>query len=763
MVRPLCVIVPVYKNAELTRHCLNSLLANLAEIAERSPRVVVINDSPDDDAVRAVLSEFDGRRSILLLENEQNVGFVKSTNRGLSLALRDGCDALLVNSDTLTFEGTLRTLLRAAAADEQIGFASPRSNNASLCSLPHFHGGTLASPEEALSRWRTLSATLPEWHFVPTAVGFYMFIAHHVLANHGLLSGEFGVGYEEENDLVMRAGKTGVRAILVNHAFAFHAGAASFSIAGLDLAELRTSNHARMIEAHPHFMPLVRRYEASPHYRAERLMSGLLPDGRGRLRVCFDLTGMGEHHNGTNEHAVGVLKALATRWEDRLSMCGIGTERSFRFHGIDQLPGFRRVDPSAPGLHGVAIRLSQPFDLHHLNSLEVTAPINIFAMLDTIAEDCAPLAASGDFIELWEFVAEHANGLLFNSSFGQQQFGHRHPAARGRPSLAMLLSTQADEYPAASNLNSERSHILVLGNHFAHKASDSAGRRIAAALPSLKVIALGSSDTEVNNLQVIRPGSIDPERLQRLYDEASVVVLPSHVEGFGLGLMHALAACRPIAARNIPATREILACFKGVEGVHLFENDLEMVDAVLRAIASGRSTVGASAGPGWNDWADGLGNLCLTLAGASDTFTRLERRITAGDLLRQVRSVRASDAGPAGWVAEADSTTEDASSRPVAAMTLDELLTLEGRAFVEAAYQSLLQRDADDSGLRFYVAEVESGAGKLAVLEALSASPEGRARAVVLPGLEEAVQRRNAQGMSLARRLLQRVRRGRPR
>jgi GT2 family glycosyltransferase len=754
MPRPLDIIIPVYRNAELTRDCIGSILANLGEIAERQARLMLINDSPDDADVQAVLDEAAaGRDDVLLMANERNLGFVQTVNRGLGLAQQAGHDVLLVNSDTLTYPGTMAVLLRAAEADEQIGFASPRSNNASLCSLPHFHGGTPVTPDEAHRRWQQISATMPPWHFVPTTVGFYMYIAHRVVADHGGLRTDFGVGYEEENDLVMRAGKVGTRAILVNHAFAFHAGSASFSLTGIDLGQHRHANHLKMIGDHSEFLPLVRRYEASAHFRAERMMAGLLPDAKGRLRVCFDLTGMGQHHNGTNEHTVAALKSLAPRWQDRILFSGIATERSFRFHGLDKIDGLRRVDPGAAGLHGVAIRLAQPFDLHHVNVLDSLAPVNVYAMLDSIAEDCGPLARDGGFLELWDFVAEHANGFLYNSRFSEREFLLRHRAAQGRPGLPMLLSTRVEEYRRQAVETTLPGHVLVLGNHFPHKASDAAGRRLAAAFPSLSVVALGSEDLQAGNLQIIRPGALSESRMAELYAAATVVVLPSHLEGFGLGLMHALAAGKPVAARNIPVTREVLACLQGVQGLELFDSDPEIVDAVRRALAAGRSQVSGTSGPGWDDWADGVGELCLQLAASPDVFGRLERRLHMGDLLRQARAWREapSPAGTATLLAPGAAAPQ-ADSMPAVALDLPALLALDGRAFVQAAYRALLQRDADDSGLAFYTADLESGVDKLDVLASLGKSAEGRARDVKLAGLSEALlARRNASGSWLSK------------
>ena len=42
------IIIPVYKNMEMTGRCLASLFDNINEIFEYDPRVIIVNDSPDD-------------------------------------------------------------------------------------------------------------------------------------------------------------------------------------------------------------------------------------------------------------------------------------------------------------------------------------------------------------------------------------------------------------------------------------------------------------------------------------------------------------------------------------------------------------------------------------------------------------------------------------------------------------------------------------------------------------------------------------------
>jgi GT2 family glycosyltransferase len=733
--RRIDLIVPIYKNAELVKACVDSLIRHLPEIAESRPRLVLVNDSPDDADVAQLLQAYSTAATaataapeLMVLRNDTNLGFVRSVNRGIAQAVADGHDVLLINSDTQTFAGTLANLLAAARADPQIGFASPRSNNASICSLPHFFGGPAPAPEEAYERWHVLSRTMPAYHFTPTAVGFYMFVSHTVLADHGGLREDFGLGYEEENDLVMRAGKVGTRAVLANHAFAYHAGSASFNLTDLDLADHRHQNLQKLAGFHPEFLPLVRRYEASPHFRAERLMTGLLPDAQGRLKVVFDLTGMGEHHNGTNEQTVAVLRAMAAGHADRIRLAGVATAESFKFHGLDLIDGLHREEPDAPGLHGVAIRMAQPFDLHHINVLEALAPINVFAMLDTIAEDCGPLAAENDVGALWDHVAQHANGLIFTSRFTEQTFCNRHPAANALPRWQQLLPTRLACY-AKPRRASKRSHVLVLGNHYPHKGSDEAAAAIAAALPDTRVVALGSETKQTGNLTSHRAGLLAPDMVEQLFTDAAVVVLPSYVEGFGFGFMHALAAGRPIVARRIPATEEIMATLDEVEGVFLFDNNSQLLRACREALESSASKARDSRTHGWDHWADGVAAFASRLAARANVYACLAGRVSGNDFLRKAA------------LANTNSSATELSNhleRPNSATAVDlpTLLKMDGEDFVTHAYATILRRPADKGGVRTYCDELARGTSKLEVLRTLTQSPEGRSANATSTGIE---------------------------
>lgn len=96
---PLDIIVPVYRNASLLSGCVDSLLANWDETEGRDARLVLINDSPEDDEVDELLTRWQAQHDeVEVLVNSVNVGFVRSTNRALARCVATRRDATRCSS-----------------------------------------------------------------------------------------------------------------------------------------------------------------------------------------------------------------------------------------------------------------------------------------------------------------------------------------------------------------------------------------------------------------------------------------------------------------------------------------------------------------------------------------------------------------------------------------------------------------------------------------------------------------------------------------
>ena len=102
--------------------------------------MIAINDSPDDDELKPLLRQAVADLSAVVpcrvIENAQNIGFGRSVNGAASESVANRHDVILLNSDTIVFPGAIAELQRVANLDPMIGFVSPRSNNATICSFP---------------------------------------------------------------------------------------------------------------------------------------------------------------------------------------------------------------------------------------------------------------------------------------------------------------------------------------------------------------------------------------------------------------------------------------------------------------------------------------------------------------------------------------------------------------------------------------------------------------------------------------------------
>ncbi len=266
------MIIPVYANVAWTRACIQSVLEHSGDALGR---LVLVDDCGPDEDMRPMLRALrleDPR--VVLLENEQNRGFVSTANRGLAITHRD---VVLLNSDTRVTPGWLEGLRAVAEADPAIAAITPLSNNGFACSVPHFQGQV---PTAELEPFDLDLCALPLFTPMPTAVGFCLWMRREALHRHGLLDPVYGRGYHEENDWCQRVRAAGHRVVRANRVFVFHEGEASFAGARrvLEVVNLR-----RLVRRYPTYLEETAAFEESPEARlAADAVAQMLAERRAR-------------------------------------------------------------------------------------------------------------------------------------------------------------------------------------------------------------------------------------------------------------------------------------------------------------------------------------------------------------------------------------------------------------------------------------------------------------------------------------------------
>jgi GT2 family glycosyltransferase len=112
------IIVPVFNKAAFTYECLKSI----AESETEGPDVeVIIVDDSSTDETQEMLKAIDGPR---VLVNPENLGFLRSCNRGASVA--SGRYIVFLNNDTKVRPGWLDALIRVADRDPSVGIVGAK-------------------------------------------------------------------------------------------------------------------------------------------------------------------------------------------------------------------------------------------------------------------------------------------------------------------------------------------------------------------------------------------------------------------------------------------------------------------------------------------------------------------------------------------------------------------------------------------------------------------------------------------------------------
>ncbi|MDC7786707.1 glycosyltransferase [Rhodoplanes sp. TEM] len=222
--RPTVVIVPVYKDFEATRLCLDQLLPELGGPV----RAVVVNDASPDPRIRKHLAAIAAAPSLELVENACNLGFVGAVNRVLERIVDE--DVVLLNADTVVPPGFLDRLAAAAYAAPGIGTAMPLSNNGEFASFPVPNEVNPLPAVEEILRLDALAAEANGGVVVdvPSGIGFCLYVTAACARAVGPLHDRFHRGYLEDVDYCLRARALGFRNVCVPSVFVGHAGSRSF-------------------------------------------------------------------------------------------------------------------------------------------------------------------------------------------------------------------------------------------------------------------------------------------------------------------------------------------------------------------------------------------------------------------------------------------------------------------------------------------------------------------------------------------------------
>jgi len=224
------IIICVHDALEDVQRCLNSLLERTTQ-----PYHLILVDDGSSESTASFLHEYADSHQALLLRSEIATGYTTAANRGMRVSSAEFL--VLLNSDTILTPEWLDRLVTCIQSDQRVGIVGPLSNTASWQSVPKIEeGGDWASnplpvglsPDRMAQLIASNSARL--YVQMPLLNGFCLMIRRKLLDEIGLFDEvNFGHGYGEEDDLVLRARNSGWKLNLADDVYIYHAQSKSYS------------------------------------------------------------------------------------------------------------------------------------------------------------------------------------------------------------------------------------------------------------------------------------------------------------------------------------------------------------------------------------------------------------------------------------------------------------------------------------------------------------------------------------------------------
>lgn len=223
------IIVPIYNAYKAVEECINSIIKH-TDLTKN--RLILINDKSTDENILGLLNSFKNQYAslnIIVLDNEINLGFVGTVNKGMEYS---DSDVILLNSDTEVSDFWIEEMEKCAYSQDDVATVTALSNNATLASVPNGLQPNKLPDSMSFDEYANMvySRSLRRYPQIPTAHGFCMYIRRNALNVVGLFDQQtFGKGYGEENDFSYRCMDFGYKHLLCDSVIVYHKESQSFN------------------------------------------------------------------------------------------------------------------------------------------------------------------------------------------------------------------------------------------------------------------------------------------------------------------------------------------------------------------------------------------------------------------------------------------------------------------------------------------------------------------------------------------------------
>lgn len=240
------IVIPIYNGYEYLEKLFQTI-----KNTKMKYRIIAIDDKSPDSRVAEFLSKVSEEfNDFTLLQNESNMGFVKSVNRCLALCENH---VALLNTDIELPEQWLERLMYPIINNNNIASTTPYTTCGTICSFPNFCEDNLIFYGKEVNEIDDVFKHIkPQYVSMPTGIGFCMGMNIEAINKVGILDEDtFAKGYGEENDWCQRAIENGYKNVHVENLFVYHKHGGSFL--SEEKIKLLQRNSKLLLEKHPNY------------------------------------------------------------------------------------------------------------------------------------------------------------------------------------------------------------------------------------------------------------------------------------------------------------------------------------------------------------------------------------------------------------------------------------------------------------------------------------------------------------------------------
>jgi GT2 family glycosyltransferase len=280
MVPCIDIIIPIYKQFDYTKQCIEKILRSSNQV---SYEIIAIDDCSNDPNITDFLYDLKKNNLATIIVNDENLGFTKTVNRGMSV--HPDRDVLLLNTDTAVSGAWLDKIVTAAYSDPKVATVIPLSNACHISNYPHRdqlrnYDLDLGVSDDVINQLQ--ENILEPYVYVHSTVGFCMYIKRQALKDVGLFDAiNFPIGYGEETDFCYRTRKVGWKHLVAGNVFVRHFEGKSF---GEKKSLLMSQMLEKFKKLHPEFGDVDRKFSLKDPLASVRLQLDL-------ARLKYALTG----------------------------------------------------------------------------------------------------------------------------------------------------------------------------------------------------------------------------------------------------------------------------------------------------------------------------------------------------------------------------------------------------------------------------------------------------------------------------------------